>query len=110
MLGQVKSRRVYQQLNEAAGAQNAYYCILETLQCRFSESFFPPDNVAMMTSAAVAKKTVSMGGIPSLLSSQPGKDDSKAGEEGENWSPASSPLNKPSGDNAALKINVFRMH
>ncbi|KAF3833995.1 hypothetical protein F7725_025199 [Dissostichus mawsoni] len=49
------------------------------------------DNAAS-TTAAVPKKTEPMGGISSMLSSlQPGKDSSKAGEEGEKWSPASSP-------------------
>lgn len=57
------------------------------------ENYKPPD--AACTSAAGAKKTEPMGGMPSMLSSQPPvKDTSRAGEEGEKWSPASSP-NKP---------------
>lgn len=53
------------------------------------------DNAAS-TSAAVAKKTEPMGGMSSMLSSQqPGKDAS--GENGEKWSPASSPKKPAAG-------------
>lgn len=56
-----------------------------------------PDNAAS-TTAAVAKKTEPMGGMASMLSSlQPGKDASRAGEEGEKWSPASSPSKPAAG-------------
>lgn len=40
-----------------------------------------------------------MGGMPSMLSSQqPGKDSARAGEEGENSSPASSPNKRSAGE------------
>ncbi|TMS18641.1 Histone-lysine N-methyltransferase EHMT2 [Larimichthys crocea] len=59
------------------------------------------DNAAS-TSAAVAKKTEPMGGMSSMLSSQqPGKDAS--GENGEKWSPASSPK-KPAAGHAAKSL------
>ncbi|XP_023265917.1 histone-lysine N-methyltransferase EHMT2-like [Seriola lalandi dorsalis] len=61
------------------------------------------DNAAPATTA-VAKKTEPMGGIPSMLSpQQPGKEASRAGEEGEKSSPASSP-NKPAPGHAAKSI------
>ncbi|XP_005936323.1 histone-lysine N-methyltransferase EHMT2 isoform X1 [Haplochromis burtoni] len=53
------------------------------------------DNAAS-TSSAAATKTEPMGVMSSLLSSQqPGKDASTVREEGEQWSPAASPQNKP---------------
>ncbi|XP_010792217.1 histone-lysine N-methyltransferase EHMT2 isoform X1 [Notothenia coriiceps] len=62
------------------------------------------DNAAS-TTAAVPKKTEPMGGIASMLSSlQPGKDSSKAGEEGEKWSPVSSP-SKAAAGHAAKSIS-----
>ncbi|XP_070841233.1 histone-lysine N-methyltransferase EHMT2 isoform X4 [Chaetodon trifascialis] len=55
------------------------------------------DNAAS-TSAAVAKKTEPIGGMPLMLSSQqPGKDTSRAGEEEDKRSPASSPNKLPAG-------------
>ncbi|XP_026156563.1 histone-lysine N-methyltransferase EHMT2 isoform X2 [Mastacembelus armatus] len=57
------------------------------------------DNAASITAAA-AKKSEPMGGIPSMLSSQqPGKDASRAGDEGGKSLPATSP-NKPAGQAA----------
>nr|XP_046272928.1 histone-lysine N-methyltransferase EHMT2 isoform X2 [Scatophagus argus] len=61
------------------------------------------DNAAS-TSAAVAKKTEPTDGVASVLSSQqPGKDTSRAGEEGEKWSPAASPT-KPAAGHAAKSL------
>ncbi|XP_076610020.1 histone-lysine N-methyltransferase EHMT2 isoform X3 [Chaetodon auriga] len=55
------------------------------------------DNAAS-TSAAVAKKTEPIGGMPLMLSpQQPGKDTSRAGEDGDKRSPASSPNKLPAG-------------
>ncbi|XP_069032947.1 histone-lysine N-methyltransferase EHMT2 isoform X1 [Embiotoca jacksoni] len=63
------------------------------------------DNAATTTSAAASNKTEPMGDTPSLLSSQkPGKDGSRAEEDGENWSPASSPRNKPAAGHAAKSL------
>ncbi|XP_044026576.1 histone-lysine N-methyltransferase EHMT2 isoform X3 [Siniperca chuatsi] len=60
-------------------------------------------NAASIT-GAVAKKTEPMGGMPSVLSSlQPGKDASKAREEGDKWSPAYSP-SKPAAGHAAKSL------
>ncbi|TKS88396.1 Histone-lysine N-methyltransferase EHMT2 [Collichthys lucidus] len=63
---------------------------------------------AASTSAAVAKKTEPMGGMPSMLSSQqPGKDAS--GENGEKWSPASSPK-KPAAASSAPSSAPPKIH
>ncbi|KAM7384522.1 hypothetical protein PAMA_011737 [Pampus argenteus] len=75
-----------------------------------TESFAGPsqvkeENVAFTTTTAVAIKTEPMGGVPSMLSSQhPGKDISKAEEEAEKWSPASSPTNKPAAGHAVKSL------
>ncbi|KAM9340007.1 histone-lysine N-methyltransferase EHMT2 [Symphorus nematophorus] len=69
-----------------------------------AESLAGPSQVkednAASTSAAGAKKTEPMGGMPSMLS---GKDASRAGEEGEKQSPTSSP-NKPAAGHAAKSL------
>ncbi|XP_034747151.1 histone-lysine N-methyltransferase EHMT2 isoform X3 [Etheostoma cragini] len=72
-----------------------------------AESLAGPSQVkkdnAAFTTAAVAKKTEPMGGMPSMFSLQPGKDASRAEEEEEKWSPASSP-NKPTSGHAAKSL------
>ncbi|KAK2830574.1 hypothetical protein Q5P01_018505 [Channa striata] len=61
------------------------------------------DNAATIK-AVVAKTSESMGGMPSVLSSQPsGKDTARAGEEGEKLSPALSP-HKPAAGHAAKSL------
>lgn len=68
-------------------------------------NFKPADNVAS-TSSAVAKKTDPMGGMSSMFSfQQPGREASRAAEEGDKWSPSSSP-NKPA---AGKTLNQFAL-
>lgn len=63
-----------------------------------------PDNAPSITAAA-AKKIEPMGGMPSMLSSQqPGKDAFRAGEDGEKWSPVSSP-NKPAAGKTWIQLD-----
>lgn len=92
-----------QMMHEGGYMFEIYACKLTELLCdldvspvyRFFFSFYSSDN-AVFTNTAVAKKTEPMGGMPSMLSSQqPGKDASRSEEEGEKWSPSSSPTNKP---------------
>ncbi|XP_008279349.1 histone-lysine N-methyltransferase EHMT2 isoform X2 [Stegastes partitus] len=63
------------------------------------------DNAAATTSAA-ADQTESMGSIPSMLSSQqPGKDGSRAGEEGEKRSSAASTPNKTAAGHSVKSLS-----
>lgn len=96
------------------------YCFIAFILCtqiniivllvNLKENYKLPD--AASTSAAVAKKTEAMGGMPSvLLSQQPMKDTSRAGEEGEKRSPASSPRKPASGETLIQStfINVAKV-
>ncbi|XP_072226460.1 histone-lysine N-methyltransferase EHMT2 isoform X3 [Leuresthes tenuis] len=65
------------------------------------------DNAALDSSAVVGlNNTEPVGGMPSMLSSQqPGKEASRVAEDRDRWSPASSPVNKPTAGHATKSLS-----